>query len=265
MKRLTLLLSVFLCANPLTVDAEDTPVKLPSNPTLSCTVRNPLVGAASHAIPVSNLKPIDIEVSLTFPGSSGFQGWNCQSPQGCTGMIPSGFSVPVEELWAAGITNAPGTTKHPTVGIKVIGLSHGTRTQVPVQLTTSGGGNNLDALQSYLSLTIPVDRTQRQEQIRRFLEATASEASKTDTGSQTLHALRADPQRMVEAMDAYLPQQNQVGTYEIRCTYSSHQPGFWNITLESEPVLIAVIDQGDFTDRLALPSQPVSAPIEKKP
>ncbi len=155
----------------------------------------------------------------------------------------------MEDLWAAGIVNAPGTTKHPNVEVTVIRLSAGTGDRIPVQLTTSGQGSNLDTLQLYLSVVIPIDPDQRREQIRRFLKAVESEASQKGVQGQTLTLLRENPARMAEALDAYLPQQNKVGVYEIRCAYSSRRPGFWNAELQGEPVRIQVVDQGSFLDQ----------------
>lgn len=134
----------------------------PPPPNLSCSIRNPLEGQAhgsGQPIRVGSLRSVDFNVELTFPRSV-FRGSK-------TGLIPSGYTLPVDEPWSSAVTNAPGSKRNNNLEIDVFELKDGGTQPIPFHLTTLGGGLSYDKLQHSFSLYLP--KKQTREDVRKTL------------------------------------------------------------------------------------------------
>ena len=258
-KRTVCSLHILLFALPVPVFAQQEVSQDPGAPLpkLSCTILNPLEGSETlphQPINVSNLKLVDLEVSLAFPGSR-FQA-------AASGVIPTGYELPVQDLWVAGIGNAPDTLKAPTIEIVVAKLSAGNhQVQVPIKITYSGEGADLDRLYLHVSLEIPIEKHKRSDNIQRYLQQVESEASQGRTvDDNTLREFRERRERMPQMFDG-LYYENEAGQYEIQCAYSSHRPGFWTAELHAVPIRINVVYQGNFFDQPGFQGQPGSEKV----
>jgi hypothetical protein len=126
----------------------------------------------------------------------------------------------------------------------------GTQQQrVPVDVIITGTDRSVLAQRELLSTELPVDEAQRRNNIERYLEWVEKDAAEKEHTSP--ESLKEFKNKRTEIMKAFeqLYIENQVGTFELFCKYSSNLPQFWRGEVQSNPVVFRVRDNGAFFDQ----------------
>lgn len=141
----------------------------------------------------------------------------------------------------AGARNPAG----PTVELSVKKIENGRTVDIPISVSSSGGGKSLTVHRLSLSFKIPYPDEVRKKRARSWAEDMIRfiEEESAREGKPTPQWL-ADP----ETLANYLSQvavDNQPGEYELRFRYQSKRKDVKNKTLETEPLRIRIVDAGN--------------------
>jgi hypothetical protein len=141
----------------------------------------------------------------------------------------------------AGARNPAG----PTVELTVKKIENGRMVDIPVRVSSSGGGRDVTVLSLWLSLKIPYPDEVRKKRARSWAEDMIRfiEEGSAREGKPTPQWL-ADR----ETLANYLSQvavDNESGEYELRFRYESKGKDVRNKALETDPLRIRIVDGGN--------------------
>lgn len=118
--------------------------------------------------------------------------------------------------------------------------------EVPVKIFDTGGGNGSDNLAKEISFQIPYDDTARRAKIQAWWNKIKSNANTTDRAIIAQRPIKDD--ELFNAMDQRIVD-NQLGQFQIICSYVSNKPGTWNGQVDSAPISVDVVNKGTLLDK----------------
>ncbi len=194
-------------------------------PRLSCEVVSGKLGepTAGRVAKVSNLKRIPLRASL------------------------SDSELPLEQLTVTGFNEHPGPGPGATLAIAAKMILKEKKLDVPTKVIRQGMGRSLNEQSVSALLEIPIDESKRKKNIVAYVKKIESESARAND-KQQLKVLEASENALVARFEQ-LYVENRVGLFEVTCRYISRGSKLWNGEVESRPVLIQVVFDGEFFDQ----------------
>jgi len=138
------------------------------------------------------------------------------------------------------------------------------KNKLNIKIRGSGGGQNSLRKEGqsfyeysgyyYVDIPAPVEIMEKEtmdfvELIQPILIKRARAKKKNMPEKELENYLRGYEKEFLRKNFQRIYRKHQAGKYEIRCKYSTQSEGVWNGTLEAEPFIIEVVDDGGFWDK----------------
>jgi hypothetical protein len=194
-------------------------------PILTCKIESPNHQRDTSVIEVSNLKRLTVSIELSGNGNP---------------------LAPITIRPQSGTSRASQTGN---IELAVRRLGPTRQQTVPVAASIAGTERTPNNERALLSVELPIDEARRRTNIEHYLEWVETDAAKKERASP--EAVKEFKDKRAEMMRAFerIYVENQVGTFELVCRYSSDLPEFWRGEVRSGPVVFRVKDDGAFFDQ----------------
>ncbi len=194
-------------------------------PALACQIESPNHPADTSAIEVGNLQRLTVSIELSANGN------------------------PVAPIVMRSRSESSRESLKANTELVVRRLGPARQQPVPVAASIVGTDRSPNKQRVLLSVELPIDEAQRRANIERYLDWVETDATGKEHASP--EALKEFKDKRAEMMSAFerLYVENQVGTFELVCRYSSDLPDFWRGELRSRPVVFRVKNDGAFFDQ----------------
>ena len=219
----------------------------PEGFSFSCTPIQPMEEKPGEPAKFSNLGFIQVRAVLIAP----------------VDIIIERFSLDKPDSTLRGPNSHPMNPRNKNLYITVNSQIR-TKKKLDIKIRGSGGGQSSLHKEGqswykysgnyYIDIPVPAEIMEKEtmdfvELIQPALIKRAREKNQNMTEKELENYLRGYEKEFMKENFQRLYRKHQTGSYEIRCKYSTQSEGAWKGTLEAEPFIIEVKDDGGFWDK----------------